>query len=840
VNAETPLLDPSECARFIVLWCEVAGAPHITLTAIVPDGSTTTTTFIVADTENAIAWITRHQGDGRNIYFQANETPARCSKKPTKAMMQAAVCRHADIDPDDGSHPFQEERQRLHRLAEFLRADPVMPPTVILDSGNGIQALWAIVRELLTPETIVRVENENRAIEAAVGAAGTYNVDRLLRLPGTLNFPNATKQKLGRGITRARILHSAPTTYSADDAALLSEHLAQRLAETNLVHTNEAPIQPLPKSGNDTGARAGRDRSRSAMRIGAETRRDGGPFEELVQRLRTDPETADWFKEKGERNGQREIHRIWQKTAPKPSKSGLPTIYNAAGRLSSIATEAERALLKSDVPLFQRGEMLVRPVVTDVPASHGRTTKAAGLKKIEYHGLLDMMAQTANWQRWDARSGSWADGDPSGPAANIVLSRAGLWTFPGIKGVITTPTLRADGTLLVEPGYDRATRLYHAKDVALDLSWLPTNPTQHDAMRALKLLNALLDEFPFVGAVDLSVALSGLITPVVRGAIAVAPLVAVRATTAGTGKSFLVDITSVIATGRICPVVSASKDPNETEKRLVGLLLAGYPIISLDNMNGELGGDLLCQAVERPLVLVRRLGGSDLFEIESHATLFATGNALRVLGDMTRRTLISTLDAQMERPELRTFQKKPVDEIILCCGRYVAACLTIVLAYQRAGCPDKMPPLVSFEDWSDHVRSALVWLGCTDPVASMETAREEDPELAELREVAGLWWKHLQLSEWTLRDVVVEAEKHKPTQVGGMTDFMLADLRDALLRVAGDRGGINTRRLAKWLLNHAGRIVTCSADPEAMQLRFKRGSDAHGGVARWRVEKAAR
>jgi putative DNA primase/helicase len=83
----------------------------------------------------------------------------------------------------------------------------------------------------------------------------------------------------------------------------------------------------------------------------------------------------------------------------------------------------------------------------------------------------------------------------------------------------------------------------------------------------------------------------------------------------------------------------------ETEKRLVGLLLAGFPIASLDNVNGELGGDLLCQAIERPLIRIRPLGRSDIVEIESRATLFATGNALRGRGDMTRRTLVCDLDA---------------------------------------------------------------------------------------------------------------------------------------------------------------------------------------------------
>ena len=126
-----------------------------------------------------------------------------------------------------------------------------------------------------------------------------------------------------------------------------------------------------------------------------------------------------------------------------------------------------------------------------------------------------------------------------------------------------------------------------------------------------------------------------------RGAIGMVPLHAFSAPTAGTGKSHLVDVAAAIVTGRICPVATAGRDEEETEKRLAGLLLAGFPIISLDNLSDQLGGDLLCQAVERPSVRLRPLGASDIVEIESRATLFATGNNLMVAGDMTRRTLLA-------------------------------------------------------------------------------------------------------------------------------------------------------------------------------------------------------
>ena len=164
---------------------------------------------------------------------------------------------------------------------------------------------------------------------------------------------------------------------------------------------------------------------------------------------------------------------------------------------------------------------------------------------------------------------------------------------------------------------------------------------------------------------------------------------AARAPTAGSGKSYVFDIASAIAIGQPCPVMAAGRTEEETEKRLGAALLAGQPIINIDNVNGELGGDALCQIIERPIVEVRILGKSERARIEARSTVFATGNNLRLLGDMTRRVILCTLDARRERPELRQFKRDPVAEVLGDRGRYVGAALTVVRAYLVAGKPNR-------------------------------------------------------------------------------------------------------------------------------------------------------
>jgi hypothetical protein len=133
------------------------------------------------------------------------------------------------------------------------------------------------------------------------------------------------------------------------------------------------------------------------------------------------------------------------------------------------------------------------------------------------------------------------------------------------------------------------------------MSKIPSRPTKTDAEEALKTLDELLDGFPFCSDVDRAVALSAIISPIVRGALGMVPLHAFTAPAPGTGKSYIADVVSAIVSGRICPVATAGKTEEETEKRLGGLLMQGFPVIAIDNVSSGLGGDLLCQVIERPI-----------------------------------------------------------------------------------------------------------------------------------------------------------------------------------------------------------------------------------------------
>ena len=167
----------------------------------------------------------------------------------------------------------------------------------------------------------------------------------------------------------------------------------------------------------------------------------------------------------------------------------------------------------------------------------------------------------------------WVQIDPPSETAETVLARAGEWAFSTIAGIVNTPTLRPDGTILDQAGFDPATRLLLIDPPAM--APIPDEPTEDDARKELEFLKALIRGFPLVGDVDRAVMLSAIITPVARGGFTVVPMHTVDAPVAGAGKSYGLDVVSMIATGERMPVVAAGPDAEESEKRLGSALLAG-------------------------------------------------------------------------------------------------------------------------------------------------------------------------------------------------------------------------------------------------------------------------
>ena len=183
-----PIPDTAAAIDFLV---RLLGKRRWDLAAIPPDGGPPEfRTFLPIEHHLAAPWIEARQGKA-GLYYSPNElVDGRRNMKATKADIAAAHVLHVDVDIHSDTV--------LQSLRTF-----VPKPTVILFSGGGYQALW----RLSQPSTeFDRVERTNIWLAHQFGGDNCHNIDRLLRLPGTINLPNAKKRASGRVPVLARVV----------------------------------------------------------------------------------------------------------------------------------------------------------------------------------------------------------------------------------------------------------------------------------------------------------------------------------------------------------------------------------------------------------------------------------------------------------------------------------------------------------------------------------------------------------------------------------------------------------------------------------------------------------
>ena len=96
-------------------------------------------------------------------------------------------------------------RLRAHRL----------PPSIIINSGNGYGVFWLLKIRIATDRDPIKIadlkaRNKQLAIGIGGGADHCENLDRVMRVPGLVNFPNAAKRKRGRVMVPTELVEFHP------------------------------------------------------------------------------------------------------------------------------------------------------------------------------------------------------------------------------------------------------------------------------------------------------------------------------------------------------------------------------------------------------------------------------------------------------------------------------------------------------------------------------------------------------------------------------------------------------------------------------------------------------
>lgn len=300
-----------------------------------------------------------------------------------------------------------------------------------------------------------------------------------------------------------------------------------------------------------------------------------------------------------------------------------------------------------------------------------------------------------------------------------------------IEGVVEIPVIRPDGTILSTPGYDEQTSLVYYPSI--DCGELPENPSPHQCREAFNHLMELVSEFPFDKNCHRGSWLATALSVICRHAFnGPCPVFLFDASTAGTGKTMLCDLISLILTGRENPRTTFSDD-DEMRKRITSLLLDGFLMVLIDNVSSDFlfGGQVMDAIFTGTLWTDRLLSLSKSVTLKISSVFMVTGNNLAITGDLGRRLIPCRLWANVEEPEKRTFRVKNIKEFVLKHrAAYLKDLLTIARGFYAAGAPEfQGSQFGSFDGWSQVVRSMVIWAAGSadyDPVIGQGLFKRDD------------------------------------------------------------------------------------------------------------------
>ncbi|RTL21773.1 MAG: hypothetical protein EKK52_07785 [Burkholderiales bacterium] len=148
-----------------------------------------------------------------NCYIHAGEvSPIFRGRKAAIANIDATYSLWVDFDPLVGETPEACDVRVAGMRAGMDSAG--LGPDIVVKSGNGVQWHWLTARMGFTGEPALPHETIGAYLKRVALALGgdpaVAHVAALLRLPGTMNLPNASKQAKGRTVCRASLMSTRP------------------------------------------------------------------------------------------------------------------------------------------------------------------------------------------------------------------------------------------------------------------------------------------------------------------------------------------------------------------------------------------------------------------------------------------------------------------------------------------------------------------------------------------------------------------------------------------------------------------------------------------------------
>jgi len=486
--------------------------------------------------------------------------------------------------------------------------------------------------------------------------------------------------------------------------------------------------------------------------------------------------------------------------------------------------------------VFQRARQLVR-VVRCANESEGIIRRVIGAPTIApiVSALFPITLQdVADWQRYDVRSKEWVATVPPSAVCAAVLAQQVWEGIRPLVGISEWPFMRPDGSIVQgPPTYDHTTGYIYAPTCAFPL--VPDDPTTAQLDAARDTLLEVVCDFPFATDAHRSAWLALLLTVLARPAIdGCVPFFPVDASLRGTGKTRIVDVTSVIVTGRAASKMPQPQDNEEMRKALTAVIVEGDAMCCFDNINptAPFSYESFDLAVTTQEWKDRILATNTTIRAPIATVFTLTGNNIEFGGDTIRRALPIRLESTLESPQTRTgFRHADLCAWALAeRPRLLAAALTILRAWVVSGRPH-MGCLTwgSFEPWARMIPPAIVHAGLPDPMAAQEALESEgDPKRDALRVLLGLWPRLLGGDAGTTAKQAI-LQLYDRDKDGPPDGF--DSLRDAIEELAPPRAANfppDARKLGIQLRGFKHRVVR--------GMRLEVGT-SHAGTVSWRVRK---
>ncbi|MEP9397620.1 phage/plasmid primase, P4 family [Mesorhizobium sp. KR2-14] len=216
--------------------------------------------FYPGDEEKIEAWVIHHAF--HNQYYHVNPYPA-VRRSPRGALVKANKTDipkvrylHVDVDPATPPVSASDEEKKGHTEAERGRIYALLAeadPTFLVDSGGGFQALFGLAHPIEldgTEEMANEVARLNHELAMRFGGdVAAKDVSRVLRLPGTTNWPDKKKREKGRKLAPTALIRHCEKAFPLSDFPLTE---AGRPTSKSIVLSPEPVAAGLDKPNEHT------------------------------------------------------------------------------------------------------------------------------------------------------------------------------------------------------------------------------------------------------------------------------------------------------------------------------------------------------------------------------------------------------------------------------------------------------------------------------------------------------------------------------------------------------------------------------------------------------------